>query len=122
MENKDTNGEQVVKSTSAPAQKQKRQSKPKPSMPQATKRRNKMTKNDINTTSIEKENLEAHVELCAERYKQLNNRLEIIEVKVSEISKVLEESKSGLAKVIIGATGTVVAGIISVIVTLLMKF
>lgn len=81
-----------------------------------------MTKNDINTTSIEKENLEAHVELCAERYKQLNNRLEIIEVKVSEISKVLEESKSGLAKVIIGATGTVVAGIISVIVTLLMKF
>ena len=122
MEKQDISGEPVAKSTSAPKQKQKRQSKPKPSTPPVTKRRSKMTQNEINTTSIEKENLEAHVELCAERYKQLNNRLEIIETKVSDITKVLEESRNGLAKVIIGAAGTVIAGIISVIVTILMKF
>ena len=56
----------------------------------------------INTQAVEKTSLKAHVEMCAERYKQLDERLETIELKVSNIQEALNESKNGLAKVIIG--------------------
>lgn len=74
------------------------------------------------TTDIEKENLEAHVELCAERYSQLESRLSSIENKVEELANSLKNSHTSMAKVVIGASATVVAGIISTIVTILMKF
>ena len=74
------------------------------------------------TTAIEKQNLEAHVELCAERYEQLNGRLETIEDKVSELAKKIEESQSSMSKVIIGATATIIAGLLSTVVTILIKF
>ena len=32
-------------------------------------------------TNLEKQNLEAHVDLCAERYKNIDQRLQTIEVK-----------------------------------------
>ena len=73
-------------------------------------------------TSIEKQNLEAHVELCAERYEQLNTRLETIEGKVSSLAEKIEESKSSMSKVIIGATATIIAGLLSTVVTILIKF
>lgn len=74
------------------------------------------------TTSIEKENLEAHVELCAERYKQLELRLETIEVKVESLSEKIENGQNSMSKVIIGATATIVAGLLSTVITILMKF
>lgn len=74
------------------------------------------------TTDIEKENLEAHVELCAERYKQLELRLSTIEVKVSSLAEKIEDSNSSISRVIIGATATIVAGLLSTVVTILMKF
>lgn len=74
------------------------------------------------TTSIEKENLEAHVELCAERYKQLELRLDTIETKVESLSGKIEASNSSMSKVIIGATATIIAGLLSTVVTILMKF
>ena len=74
------------------------------------------------TTDIEKENLEAHVELCAERYKQMDKRLEAIEKKVNDLVEKFDESRQGLVKVIIGAVATILAGLISVVVTILMKF
>lgn len=74
------------------------------------------------TTAIEKQNLEAHVELCAERYEQLNGRLEIIEKKVIELAGKIEESQSSMSKVIIGATATIIAGLLSTVVTILIKF
>lgn len=43
-----------------------------------------------NTTEIEKKNLEAHVELCAERYKNLDNKLDTVEERVSTIERKLE--------------------------------
>jgi hypothetical protein len=72
-------------------------------------------------TEIEKENLEAHVELCAERYGQLNRRLTIIEEKVETILTELSNNNRNMQRVVIGATGTVIAGLLSTIVTLLMK-
>jgi hypothetical protein len=41
-------------------------------------------------TDIEKKNLEAHVELCAERYKNLDEKLGTVEKKVFDVEKKLE--------------------------------
>ncbi len=76
----------------------------------------------IETTNLERENLEAHVDLCAERYKHLELRLSTIETKVEGLGKSIAESNNSMQKVIIGATATILGGLLSVVVTLLMKF
>lgn len=76
----------------------------------------------LKPTDIEKENLESHVELCALRYENLETRLKTIETKVEILHSKIEESKSSMSKVIIGATATIVAGLLSTMVTILMKF
>jgi transcription elongation GreA/GreB family factor len=73
------------------------------------------------TTQIEKENLEAHVELCAERYRQLETRLETIEEKVSTLASVVEKGQMSMTKVLIGTAGTVVATVLSTLVIILTK-
>ena len=42
-------------------------------------------------TDIEKKNLEAHVELCAERYNQLEARFENVDSKISHLETLLRE-------------------------------
>ena len=72
-------------------------------------------------TDIEKENLEAHVELCAQRYAQLDTRLTSIENKVSTLQDTIEKSHLSMVKVLIGTAGTVVAGVLSTMVVILTK-
>ena len=43
------------------------------------------------TTDIEKKSLEAHVELCAERYNALEARLDHVDAKISSLSEVIRE-------------------------------
>jgi len=43
-------------------------------------------------TDIEKENLEAHVELCAQRYDALENRLTSVEKKIGTLQETIEKS------------------------------
>ena len=43
------------------------------------------------TTEIEKKSLEAHVELCAERYRFLENKLETVEEKIESTNSVVRE-------------------------------
>jgi len=43
------------------------------------------------TTDIEKKSLEAHVELCAERYRFLENKLENVEGKITHLNQVIRE-------------------------------
>jgi len=43
------------------------------------------------TTEIEKKSLEAHVELCAERYNQLEQRFQHVEDKISGLDGLLRE-------------------------------
>jgi hypothetical protein len=74
-----------------------------------------------NATDIEKENLEAHVELCAERYKQLDTRLGSIEKKVSTLQETIEKSHLNTVKVLIGTAGTVIVGVLSLIGVILTK-
>lgn len=72
-------------------------------------------------TNLEKTSLEAHVDLCALRYGQLDERLSTLEDKVESVHKDIVEGQKSLTKVIIGTAGTVIAGIISIVIVLLMK-
>jgi len=43
------------------------------------------------TTDIEKKSLEAHVELCAERYNSLEARLDHVDARISTLSDIVRE-------------------------------
>lgn len=43
------------------------------------------------TTDLEKKSLEAHVDLCAERYRYLHNKLETVEGKIESASQTVQE-------------------------------
>lgn len=73
------------------------------------------------TTEIEKNNLETHVELCALRYGALEHRLEIIEEKVGGLQNLIEKSHMNMIKVLIATAGTVVAGVLSTLVVILTQ-
>lgn len=72
-------------------------------------------------TNIEKESLEAHVELCQQRYESLENRLTAIEDKVAEIHKDITSGNNTMIKVLIGTAGTVIAGLLSTLTVIIMK-
>lgn len=76
---------------------------------------------DLNSTALEKESLEAHVDLCALRYAQLDRRLTSVETKLDDISDDMKAGQNSLSKVIIGAAATIVAGLLSTIVVVLMQ-
>ena len=73
------------------------------------------------TTQLERESLEAHVDLCAIRYEALDGRLTKVEEKIDGIADQMAAGQAGLTKVIIGAAGTVVAGLLSTIVVILLQ-
>ena len=75
----------------------------------------------MSTTSLEKENLEAHVDLCAQRYEVLESRLTKVEEKVDAVHTLISNGQQSMTKVIIGAAGTIVAGLLSTIVVILLN-
>ena len=75
----------------------------------------------IKPTDLEKTSLEAHVDLCALRYSQLDSRLNSLEEKVSSMHDDMVTGQKSLIKVIIGTAGTVIAGVLSVVVTILIR-
>jgi len=68
------------------------------------------------TSEIENQNLEAHVALCAQRYSQLETRLNNIETKVETLQITIEKSHMSMGRVLIGTAGTVIAGVVSTVV------
>lgn len=71
---------------------------------------------------IETTNLEAHVSLCAERYKQLEtrltnleHRLDGIETTIKEIRDAVTKEKTSIDSRIIAVAGTIVVTLISAI-------
>ena len=60
-------------------------------------------------TKLEKESLEAHVDLCEQRYNNLELRLSKIETKVEHIHADITNNNKSMTKVLIGATGTIIA-------------
>jgi tetrahydromethanopterin S-methyltransferase subunit G len=73
------------------------------------------------TTDLEKTSLEAHVDLCALRYAQLDKRLTTLESKVDNMHSEIVSGQKSLVKVIIGTAGTITAGILSIVVTILIR-
>ena len=45
----------------------------------------------VDTTDIEKKSLEAHVELCAERYRMLELKIETVENEISAVKHMVTE-------------------------------
>ena len=78
-------------------------------------------KNYMSTTDLEKTNLEAHVDLCSERYKGLHDRLSAIEVRLGKMNEEMTAGHKSQTKTIIATAGTVVAGLLSTVVVILMK-
>jgi hypothetical protein len=74
------------------------------------------------SSQLEKESLEAHVDLCALRYEAMDKRLTVVETKIDEIHTDIKDGQQSMVKVAIGATGTIVAGLLSTIVVLLISF
>jgi len=73
------------------------------------------------TTDLERESLEAHVDLCALRYEQLDTRMTNLENKVNEIHQDIKSGNQSMTKVLIGSAGTIVAGLLSTIVVILLQ-
>ncbi len=78
-------------------------------------------KNYMSTTDLEKQNLEAHVDLCSERYKGLHDRLSAIEMRLGKMNEDMLAGQKSSTKTIIATAGTVVAGLLSTVVVILMK-
>ena len=75
----------------------------------------------MSTTELEKQNLEAHVDLCSERYKGLHDRLSAIEIRLAKMNEETVTHHKSSQKTIIATAGTVVAGLLSTVVVILMK-
>jgi hypothetical protein len=72
-------------------------------------------------TELEKQNLEAHVDLCAERYKGLHDRLSAIEYRLGKMNDDMKMGHKSNSKTVIAAAGTVIAGLLSTMVVLLIR-
>jgi hypothetical protein len=81
------------------------------------------------STNIEKTNLEAHVELCAERYEKLETKLETVEKKVEQLETHIIDIKQTLAgagdrqsKQLIAIGTAIISVLITGLITVLVHF
>jgi len=81
------------------------------------------------STNIEKTNLEAHVELCAERYEKLEHKLEAVEKKVEQLEHHVIDIKQTLAgagdrqsKQLIAIGTAIISVLITGLITILVNF
>ncbi len=88
---------------------------------------------------IEKDNLETHVTLCAERYRRLEDKFDVIETRLDrvveeiaalknkqsedmdEIKQLIQSSSDTRFKALIAASGTIIAALISALAYILTK-
>ena len=81
----------------------------------------------MSSTEIEKENLEAHVELCAERYKNLDEKLQTLDSRLGKLETLIVEIKQAISsvpnesnKTIIGIGTTILGAMVGAIITLIV--
>jgi phage shock protein A len=70
------------------------------------------------TTDIEKKSLEAHVELCAERYRLLENKLESMDEKITTLFNVIAELRGMLQATNAKNNDRIISWGVGIIVTL----
>lgn len=73
------------------------------------------------TTALEKQSLEAHVDLCAMRYQQLDQRLSKLEADVSEIRQDIIDGNKSLKNTIVTSSGTIIVALIGVLTAIYLK-
>jgi hypothetical protein len=76
---------------------------------------------DLPTTELERQSLEAHVDLCALRYAALDKRLITVEEKMEHIHQDIINGQSSMTKVLIGTAGTIIAGLLSTVIVIVMQ-
>jgi len=81
----------------------------------------------MSSTNIEKKNLEAHVELCAERYTALDNKLTNLDTRMTKLEQHIVDIKDSIANKTGGidkqtiTIGTTILGVMfTAIITLLI--
>lgn len=70
----------------------------------------------------EEDDLELHVRLCAERYKELDSRLTSLAGKVDQLGVEIRNNRLEIVKVLIGTGGTILVAMLTLTVTILTKF
>jgi SMC interacting uncharacterized protein involved in chromosome segregation len=76
----------------------------------------------IATVDQESQDLDLHVQLCAQRYAELDSRLTSLEVKTDQILAEIRQNKIEITKIMIGTGGTIITSMLALVVTILMKF
>ena len=72
----------------------------------------------VDTTDIEKKSLEAHVELCAERYRYLEEKLESLDDKTDKTNAMVSEIKSMVQTVVNKRNDQIISWGLGIIVAL----
>ena len=52
----------------------------------------------VEATEIEKKSLEAHVELCAERYNALEDKMSVMAENIAHLCEMVQDVKSNVSK------------------------
>jgi hypothetical protein len=83
----------------------------------------------VDTTDIEKKSLEAHVELCAERYRFLENKLETVETTIGNMNEMVSDIRGMMEEIVnkrndqIIKWGTAIIGsLVASVVYLVMQY
>ena len=71
-------------------------------------------------TQSERKNLEAHVDLCAERYDRLEQRLQALELAMQEMKQMVIEESQRSTKIVIGSAATVIGGLLSTVIAIIL--
>lgn len=66
----------------------------------------------IDTVTAESTDLELHVELCAQRYQELDARLTSVETKLDKLSEIVTSLKNDLVKTLIASAGSIIVAMI----------
>ena len=72
----------------------------------------------VDTTEIEKKSLEAHVELCAERYRYLEEKLDSLEARSIENNKMISDIKSMVQTVVNKRNDQIISWGVGIIIAL----
>lgn len=72
----------------------------------------------VDTTDIEKKSLEAHVELCAERYRYLEEKLDSLEARSIENNKMISDIRGMIQTVVANRNDQIIKWGLGIIVTL----
>ena len=72
----------------------------------------------VDTTDIEKKSLEAHVEVCAERYRYLEEKLDSLESRSIENNKMISDIKSMVQTVVNKRNDQIISWGVGIIIAL----